>query len=132
MHPIIEFMYPDFMLEATDQLFNHIAKSRYMFGGEHEVPIIARTQIARGRGYGPQHSCDPAALFTCTPAGAWLSPTTPADYVGCWNAAVLCRAIRCSSSTTTAWPRRAGRCPRPASTTSSGSARRAWCDQAET
>lgn len=91
MHPIIEFMYPDFVLEATDQLFNHIAKSRYMFGGDHEVPIVARTQISRGRGYGPQHSCDPAALFTAYPGWRVVSPSTPADYVGCWNAAVLSR-----------------------------------------
>ena len=91
MHPIIEFMYPDFTLEATDQLFNHIAKSRYMYGGDHEVPIIARTQISRGRGYGPQHSCDPAALFTLYPGWRVAAPTTPADYVGCWNAAVLAR-----------------------------------------
>ncbi len=67
MHPIVEFMYPDFVLEATDQLFNHIAKSRYMFGGDHEVPIVVRTQISRGRGYGPQHSTDPAALFATFP-----------------------------------------------------------------
>ena len=91
MHPIIEFMYPDFVLEATDQLFNHIAKSRYMFGGDHEVPVVARTQISRGRGYGPQHSCDPAALFTSYPGWRVASPTTPADYVGCWNAAMLSR-----------------------------------------
>ncbi len=91
MHPIIEFMYPDFTLEATDQLFNHIAKSRYMYGGDHEVPIIARTQISRGRGYGPQHSCDPAALFTSYPGWRVVAPTTPADYVGCWNAAMLSR-----------------------------------------
>ena len=91
MHPIIEFMYPDFTLEATDQLFNHIAKSRYMYGGDHEVPVIARTQISRGRGYGPQHSCDPAALFTSYPGWRVVSPTTPADYVGCWNAAMLSR-----------------------------------------
>ncbi len=91
MHPIIEFMYPDFTLEATDQLFNHIAKSRYMFGGDHDVPIIARTQISRGRGYGPQHSCDPAALFASYPGWRVVSPTTPADYVGCWNAAMLSR-----------------------------------------
>jgi 2-oxoisovalerate dehydrogenase E1 component len=91
MHPIIEFMYPDFTLEATDQLFNHIAKSRYMYGGDHEVPVVARTQISRGRGYGPQHSCDPAALFASYPGWRIASPTTPADYVGCWNAAMLCR-----------------------------------------
>jgi 2-oxoisovalerate dehydrogenase E1 component len=91
MHPIIEFMYPDFVLEATDQLFNHIAKSRYMYGGEHDVPVMARTQISRGRGYGPQHSCDPAALFTSYPGWRVVAPTTPADYVGCWNAAMLSR-----------------------------------------
>ena len=38
MHPIVEFMYPDFALEAADQLFNHIPKARYMYGGTHEVP----------------------------------------------------------------------------------------------
>jgi 2-oxoisovalerate dehydrogenase E1 component len=91
MHPIVEFMYPDFVLEATDQLFNHIAKSRYMFGGDHEVPVIVRTQISRGRGYGPQHSTDPAALFASFPGWRVASPTTPADYVGCFNAAMLCR-----------------------------------------
>ncbi len=91
MHPIIEFMYPDFTLEATDQLFNHIAKSRYMYGGDHEVPVIARTQISRGRGYGPQHSSDPAALFASYPGWRVVSPTTPTDYVGCWNAAMLSR-----------------------------------------
>ena len=75
----------------ADQLFNHIAKSRYMYGGDHEVPVIARTQISRGRGYGPQHSCDPAALFASYPGWRVVSPTTPADYVGCWNAAMLSR-----------------------------------------
>ncbi len=91
MHPIVEFMYPDFVLEATDQLFNHIAKSRYMFGGDHEVPIVVRTQVSRGRGYGPQHSTDPAALFATFPGWRVVSPTTPADYVGCFNAALWCR-----------------------------------------
>ena len=91
MHPIVEFMYPDFVLEATDQLFNHIGKSRYMFGGDHDVPVVVRTQISRGRGFGPQHSCDPAGLFTAFPGWRVASPTTPADYVGCWNAAMLSR-----------------------------------------
>jgi 2-oxoisovalerate dehydrogenase E1 component len=91
MHPIVEFMYPDFVLEATDQLFNHVAKSRYMFGGHHEVPVVVRTQVSRGRGYGPQHSCDPAGLFATFPGWRVASPSTPADYVGCFNAAMLCR-----------------------------------------
>jgi len=91
MHPIVEFMYPDFVLEASDQLFNHIAKSRYMFGGDHQVPVVVRTQISRGRGYGPQHSCDPAGLFATFPGWRVASPSTPTDYVGCFNAAMLSR-----------------------------------------
>ena len=76
MHPIVEFMYPDFTLEAADQLFNHIPRARYMYGGTHEVPIVVRTQIARGRGYGPQHSCDPAALFALFPGWRIAAPAT--------------------------------------------------------
>lgn len=91
MHPIVEFMYPDFTLEAADQLFNHVPRARYMYGGTQEVPIVVRTQIARGRGYGPQHSCDPAALFALFPGWRIAAPATPADYVGMFNAAMLTR-----------------------------------------
>lgn len=91
MHPIVEFMYPDFTLEAADQLFNHVPRARYMYGGTLEVPIVVRTQIARGRGYGPQHSCDPAALFALFPGWRIAAPATPADYVGLFNAAMLTR-----------------------------------------
>lgn len=91
MHPIVELMYPDFALEATDQLLNHVPKARYMYGGVHEVPLIVRTQISRGRGYGPQHSCDPAVLFSLFPGWRVTSPSTAADYVGLFNAAMLTR-----------------------------------------
>jgi 2-oxoisovalerate dehydrogenase E1 component len=91
MHPIIELMYPDFALEAADQLFNHVAKARYMYGGHGPVPIVVRTQVARGRGYGPQHSCDPAALFALFPGWRITAPSTADEYVGLFNAAMLTR-----------------------------------------
>jgi 2-oxoisovalerate dehydrogenase E1 component len=91
MHPIVELMYPDFAIEAGDQLFNHVAKARYMYGGQHEVPVLVRTQTARGRGYGPQHSCDPAALFALFPGWRIVAPSTASDYVGLFNAAMLTR-----------------------------------------
>jgi len=89
MHPIVELMYPDFALEAADQLLNHVAKARYMFGGVHEVPLIVRTQVSRGRGYGPQHSVDPSGLFALFPGWRIVAPSTGADYIGLFNAAML-------------------------------------------
>jgi 2-oxoisovalerate dehydrogenase E1 component len=91
MHPIVELMYPDFAIEAGDQLFNHVAKARYMYGGTHEVPVVVHTQTARGRGYGPQHSCDPSALFALFPGWRIAAPSTASEYVGLFNAAMLTR-----------------------------------------
>ena len=54
-------MYPDFMWVAADQVFNQIGKARHMFGGQSNVPLVLRTKIAMGTGYGSQHSMDPAA-----------------------------------------------------------------------
>ncbi|MDC0991689.1 thiamine pyrophosphate-dependent enzyme, partial [Pontimonas sp.] len=50
--PVVEFMYPDFMWVAADQVFNQIGKARHMFGGESAVPLVLRTKVAMGSGYG--------------------------------------------------------------------------------
>lgn len=88
--PIVELMYPDFSLVAADQLFNQIGKARHMFGGDHSVPLVLRTKIALGTGYGSQHSMDPAGLFAMWPGWRILAPSTPFDYVGLMNSALLC------------------------------------------
>ena len=62
MRPVVEIMFPDFALVAADQLFNQIAKARHMYGGKTDLPLVARTRIATGCGYGGQHSMDPVAL----------------------------------------------------------------------
>jgi 2-oxoisovalerate dehydrogenase E1 component len=88
--PIVELMYPDFALVAADQLFNQIAKARHMFGGHNAVPLVLRTKIALGQGYGSQHSMDPAGLFANWPGWRIVAPSTPFDYVGLMNSALLC------------------------------------------
>ena len=90
LRPIVELMFPDFALEAADQLFNHIAKARHVYGGALPIPVVVRTRTAQGRGFGPQHSTDPAALFALFPGWRITAPSTPADYVGLFNAALLC------------------------------------------
>jgi 2-oxoisovalerate dehydrogenase E1 component len=88
--PVIEFMYPDFALVAADQVFNQIGKARHMFGGETRMPIVVRTKCAIGTGYGSQHSMDPAGLYAMWPGWRIVAPSTPFDYVGLMNSALLC------------------------------------------
>ncbi|MCU1615930.1 MAG: transporter [Frankiales bacterium] len=88
--PVVEFMYADFMWVAADQLFNQIAKARHMFGGESSVPLVLRSKLAAGTGYGSQHSMDPAGVLTTAPGLRVVAPSNPFDYVGLMNTALAC------------------------------------------
>jgi 2-oxoisovalerate dehydrogenase E1 component len=89
--PVVEFMYADFLWVAADQLFNQIGKARHMFGGDGDVPFVLRIKVAMGTGYGSQHSMDPAGIFATSPGWRIVAPTTPFDYVGLLNSALLCK-----------------------------------------
>lgn len=89
--PVVEFMYPDFMWVAADQVFNQIGKARHMFGGDIDVPLVLRTKVAMGTGYGSQHSMDPAGIFATSPGWRIVAPSTPFDYVGLMNSALRCK-----------------------------------------
>ncbi len=86
--PVVEFMYPDFMWVAADQVFNQIGKARHMFGGKNPVPLVLRTKVAMGSGYGSQHLMDPAGIFATSPGWRIVASSTPADYIGLMNAAL--------------------------------------------
>jgi 2-oxoisovalerate dehydrogenase E1 component len=89
--PVVEFMYADFMWVAADQIFNQIGKARHMFGGDNDVPLVLRTKVAMGTGYGSQHSMDPAGVFATAPGWRIVAPSTPFDYVGLMNTALRCK-----------------------------------------
>jgi 2-oxoisovalerate dehydrogenase E1 component len=89
--PVVEFMYADFMWVAADQLFNQIGKARHMFGGVGDVPLVLRSKVAMGTGYGSQHSMDPAGIFATAPGWRIVAPSTPFDYVGLMNSALRCK-----------------------------------------
>ena len=86
--PVVEFMYPDFMWVAADQVFNQIGKARHMFGGDNPVPLVLRTKVAMGSGYGSQHLMDPAGIFATSPGWRIVAASTPAEYIGLMNAAL--------------------------------------------
>ncbi len=86
--PVVEFMYPDFLWVAADQVFNQVGKARHMFGGDNPVPLVLRTKVAMGSGYGSQHLMDPAGIFATSPGWRIVAPSCAADYVGLMNAAL--------------------------------------------
>ena len=86
--PVVEFMYPDFLWVAADQIFNQVAKARHMFGGDAKVPFVLRSKIATGTGYGSQHSMDPAGIYATSAGLRIVAPSTPFDYVGLLNTAL--------------------------------------------
>ncbi|MFA5203635.1 MAG: thiamine pyrophosphate-dependent enzyme [Lentisphaeria bacterium] len=91
LRPVVEIMFPDFALVAADQLFNQIGKLRHMYGGRNvDMPVVVRTRIAVGCGYGGQHSMDPTALFALFSGWRIVVPATAADYVGLFNTAMRC------------------------------------------
>jgi 2-oxoisovalerate dehydrogenase E1 component len=86
--PVVEFMYPDFIWVAADQVFNQIGKARHMFGDNNRVPLVLRTKVAMGSGYGSQHLMDPAGVFATAPGWRIVAASNAADYVGLLNAAL--------------------------------------------
>jgi len=56
LYPIAEIMFGDFITLCMDQLLNHASKLKPMYNGNVVVPMIMRTPMGGGRGYGPTHS----------------------------------------------------------------------------
>jgi 2-oxoisovalerate dehydrogenase E1 component len=88
LRPVVELMYMDFALMASDQIANQAAKWHFMSGAQVEVPLVVRASVGAGKGYGGQHSQSLESLFTHLP-GIWVVyPSTPADAKGLLKAAI--------------------------------------------
>jgi pyruvate/2-oxoglutarate/acetoin dehydrogenase E1 component len=83
MRPILTHIRMDFMLLAANQIINIAAKSRYMFGGSVNVPLVIRSVIGRSWGQGAQHSQGLHGQFMNIPGLRIVAPTTPFDAKGC-------------------------------------------------
>jgi pyruvate/2-oxoglutarate/acetoin dehydrogenase E1 component len=85
---VVELMYMDFALMASDQIANQAAKWHFMSGAQVEVPLVVRASVGAGKGYGGQHSQSLESLFTHLP-GIWVVyPSTAADAKGLLKAAI--------------------------------------------
>jgi pyruvate dehydrogenase E1 component beta subunit len=88
LRPIVELMTVNFGLLALDQIVNHAAKIRYMFGGKAKVPIVIRTPQGAGHQLGAQHSQSLEAYFMHCPGLRVAIPATPADAKGLLKASL--------------------------------------------
>lgn len=82
LRPVAELMTINFALLAMDQIVNHAAKMRYMFGGKAKVPIVVRCPGGKGHQLGAQHSQNLEAYFLHCPGLRVAIPSTPADAKG--------------------------------------------------
>ncbi len=80
--PIAELMFADFVGVSLDQLWNQMAKFRYMFGGKTTCPAVVRMIYGAGMNAAAQHSQSVYAMMTSIPGLKVVMPTTPADAKG--------------------------------------------------
>ena len=88
LRPVVELMTINFSLLAMDQIINHAAHIRYMFGGSVSVPMVIRMPQGAGNQLGPTHSHCFEALYMHVPGLLVAVPSTPADAMGLLKSAI--------------------------------------------
>ena len=86
--PVAEIMFADFLGVCMDQIWNQMAKFRYMFGGKTECPAVVRMIYGAGLNAAAQHSQAPHGILTSMPGLKVVMPSTPADAKGLLTTAI--------------------------------------------
>jgi len=82
LRPVPELMTVNFAMVAMDQIVNHVAKARYMFGGQFDLPLTIRAPGGGGTQKGAQHSHSIESWFVNAPGIRVVVPSTPYDAKG--------------------------------------------------
>lgn len=88
MRPVAELMFADFVGVAMDQIYNQLAKFRYMFGGKAKAPVVVRMSMGAGMNAGAQHSQTIYSMLSSVPGLKVVVPSNPADAKGMLAAAI--------------------------------------------
>jgi pyruvate/2-oxoglutarate/acetoin dehydrogenase E1 component len=79
LRPVVEIMFGDFVTLIMDQIINHASKFRWVYNDLVTVPLVVRTPMGGGRGYGPTHSQSLEKLFMGIPGIRVIAPNTIGD-----------------------------------------------------
>lgn len=82
LRPVAELMFADFVGVSLDQIFNQMAKFRYMFGGRTTCPAVVRLAMGAGMNMGAQHSQTIYPLLTAIPGLKVVVPSNAYDAKG--------------------------------------------------
>ena len=88
MRPIVDVTFMDFVVYMMDNIVNQAAKTRYMYGGKGQIPVVFRCAAGGGVGSAAQHSQSLESWFTHIPGLKVVAPGTPADVKGLLKAAI--------------------------------------------
>lgn len=89
LRPVAQLMFVDFFGVCGDQIFNQMAKFRYMFGGKATTPVVIRTLYGAGMRAASQHSQCLYPIFTHIPGLKVVIPSSPYEAKG-----LMIQAIR--------------------------------------
>lgn len=88
LKPILIHARMDFVLLTVNQLFNHAAKWRAMFGYQQSVPMVVMVSVGRALGNAAQHTQSMHAIFSHIPGIKTVVPSNPRDAKGLLFAAL--------------------------------------------
>lgn len=88
MRPVADMHFADFIGVCMDEVFNQMAKIRYMTGAQCKVPLVLRAPDGIIRSAAAQHSQSVEAWFMHIPGIKVVIPSNPADAKGLLKAAI--------------------------------------------
>lgn len=86
--PVADMHFADFIGVCMDEVFNQMAKIRYMFGGQCKIPLVLRAPDGIIRSAAAQHSQSVESWFLHIPGLKVVIPSNPADAKGLLKAAI--------------------------------------------
>lgn len=88
MRPIVDATISSFLFPAMDQICSIIAKSRYIYGGQAQLPLVIRSCLFYGNSNAAQHSDRPYSMFMNMPGLKIIAPSNAHDMKGLLKAAI--------------------------------------------
>ena len=88
--PVVDMHFADFIGVCMDEVFNQMAKARYMFGGQAKIPLVLRAPDGLAGGGAAQHSQSVESWFIHIPGIKVVAPSNPYDAKMVLKAAIEC------------------------------------------